>query len=346
MLILCNYASGPPAQPVDFRQYDFTLLSEHQRYWDVMIGNALIGIADRADLNDDWMPGIEAYYGFGSLGAVYCDAPLTFTDSTSYIEPALERLEDMDSLDLAQERFWSRLFVDVARYLSEKSEGRFLVSAYPNPSPLDVANLLRGNAIFTDVYEQPALFQRLLQRCLASAIANMRRIAQATDNPGGGALAFNRWIPQGAVLLEDAADLISPKLYREIGLPYTQRMIDEAGGAYLHHHSLGRHQYSNMAGLRGLYVEQISSDPAPRRPVTEVAEVLARVGTTQDWAGVAIDLECTPDEVYEHIDHLQKGKVILSVETASKAEAQQLVTFVRAHSRNGTTRPLTLVVTS
>jgi hypothetical protein len=90
-----------------------------------------------------------------------------------------------------------------------------------------------------------------------------------------------------------------------------------------------------MAGLRGLYVEQISSDPAPRRPVTEIAEVLARVGTTQECAGVAIDLECTPEEVYEHIERLQKGKVILSVETASKAEAQQLVAFVRAHSRNG-----------
>ncbi|HEY3342760.1 MAG TPA: hypothetical protein VGK81_12110, partial [Anaerolineae bacterium] len=237
LLIICSYAGGPPAQAVDFLQYDFTQLSEHQRYWDVLIENALISIADRTDLNDDWMPGIEAHYGFGSLGAVYSDAALTFTDTTSYIEPALERLEDVDALDLARERFWARVFVDVARYLSEKSERRFLVSAYPNPSPLDVANLLRGNAIFTDVYEQPELFQRLLQRCLAGAIANMRRILQAIHNPGGGTLAFNRWIPQGAVLLEDAADLISPKLYREIGLPYTQRMIDDAGGAYLHHHS-------------------------------------------------------------------------------------------------------------
>jgi len=333
MLIICNYAGGPPAQAVDFRGYDFTQLGDHQRYWDVLIENTLACVADRADLDDDWMPGIEAYYGFGSFGAVYCDAPLTFTETTSYIEPALERLEDVDALDLAKERFWARLFVSAARYLSEKSAGRFLISAYPNPSPLDVANLLRGNAIFTDVYEQPAQFRHLLDCCLAGALANMRRIAQATANPGGGTLAFNRWIPQGALLLEDAADLISPKLYRDIGRPYTQRMIDAAGGAYLHHHSLGRHQFANMAQLRGLYVEQISSDPAPRRPVTEVEEVFACTGNTESWTGVAIDLECMPDEVYEHIEHLQKGKVILSVETASKAEARQLVAFVRAHSR-------------
>lgn len=333
MLIVCSYAGGPPAEAVDFRKYDFTQLREHQRYWDVLIENTLAGIADRADLDDDWIPGVEAYYGFGSFGAVYCDAPLTFTETTSYIEPALAHLEDLDTLDLTNERFWARLFVSAARYLSEKSEERFLVSAYPNPSPLDVANLLRGNAIFTDVYEEPEQFRHLLDCCLAGAITNMRRIAQATANPGGGTFAFNRWIPQGALLLEDAADLISPKLYREIGMPYTQRMIDDAGGAYLHHHSLGRHQYANMAQLRGLYVEQISSDPAPRRPVTEVEEVFARVGATESRTGVAVDLECTPSEVYEHIASLQKGKVILSVETASKAEAQQLVAFVRAHNQ-------------
>jgi hypothetical protein len=333
LLILTSYAGGPPTEPIDFRTFDFTQLAEHRRYWERLIDTFLTSAADRADLDDDWIPGIEAYYGFGSFGAVYCDAPLTFTETTSYIDPALQRLEDMDTLDLTRERFWARVFVEAARYLSEKSAGRFLVSAYPNPSPLDVANLLRGNAIFTDVYEQPALFHALLQRCLDAALANIRRIAQATRNPGGGTLAFSRWIPQGALLLEDAADLISPHLYREFGFGYTQRMIDATGGAYLHHHSLGRHQYANMAGLRGLYVEQISSDPGCQRPVSEVEEVLSRVGTTADWAGVAVDLECTPDEVFEHIEQLKKGKVILGVEASSKAEAQHLVAFVRSHAR-------------
>ena len=45
MLIICSYAGGPPAETVDFREYDFTQLSEHQRYWDVLIENTLAGIA-------------------------------------------------------------------------------------------------------------------------------------------------------------------------------------------------------------------------------------------------------------------------------------------------------------
>jgi hypothetical protein len=330
-LILTSYAGGPAGEPIDFREFDFTRMGEHRRYWDRLIGNFLAGAADREDLDDDWMPGIEPSYGFGSFGAVYCDAPLTFTETTSYIEPALDRLEDMNALDLTCEHFWACVFAEAARYLSGRSEGRYLVSAYPNPSPLDVANLLRGNAIFTDVYEQPELFHALLRRCLEAGLANIRRVAGATSNPGGGTLAFGRWIPQGVLLLEDAADLISPRLYREFGFPYTQRTIDATGGAYLHHHSLGRHQYAGMAALRGLYVEQISSDPGCPRPVREVEEVFSRVGTTVDEAGVAIDLECTPEEVVEHIEQLKRGKVILSVGAADKAEAQDLVAFVRSH---------------
>lgn len=330
MLVLTHYAGGAPTKPVDFRAYDFTLEREHRRYWDHLIANLLITMEDRADVDDDWMPGIEPYYGFGSFGAVYCDMPLTFTENTSYIEPALERLEDMDSLDLIQLRLWARMYIEAARYLSDHSAGRFLVGAYPNPSPLDVANLLRGNGIFTDMYEQPELFKVFLGRCRDAAIVNIQRIAAVTVNPGGGTLAFGRWILRGALLLEDAADLISPRLYREFGQPYTQAMVDAAGGAYLHHHSLGKHQYANMAGLRGLYVEQISSDPGLPRPVTYVEHIYQQVGTT-----VAIDLECTPEEVHTHFESLKKGKVILSVACASKSEAQDMVRFIRLHSADG-----------
>jgi Uroporphyrinogen decarboxylase (URO-D) len=325
ILILASYADAPATQPLDFREYDFARESEHRRYWDRLIADYLVQAAYSAEVDDDWMPGLEIGYGFGSFGAVYCDAPLSFTENTSYIAPALERLEDMDAIDLTQERFWARVFVAAASYLSRRSEGRFLVGVYPNPSPMDVANLLRGNGIFTDLFEQPDLFRRFLERCLNAAVVNMQRIARATHNTGGGCMAFGRWIPHGAVLLEDAADLISPRTYREFGMPYTQRMIDAMGGAYLHHHSLGQQQFANIAGLRGLYVEQISSDPGCRRPVTYVEEVYRHVG------GMAIDLEVTPEEVYEHIAQLQKGKVILSVHTATRAEAVQLVRFVQQH---------------
>jgi hypothetical protein len=333
LLVLLSYPDGAATAPVDFCTFDFSDPREHERYWDRLLDNVLLHSAARADLDDDWMPGVEPYYGFGAFGAVYCDAPLTFVPDTCYIDPALNRLEDMDQLALTGPHFWAQRFIEAARYLCERAAGRCLVNAFPNPSPMDVANLLCGNLIFTAFYEQPDLFKLFLARCRDAAIAHQRAVAAVTYNPGGGAPAFGRWIPQGLLLLEDAADLISPRLYAEFGQPYTQAMIDAAGGgAYLHHHSLGTQQYAHMAALRGLYVEQISSDPGCTRPVTEVSAIYQRIGVTPEHAGLAIDLECTPDELVQHIDALAQGKAILSVSAASKAEARELLAFVRAHS--------------
>jgi hypothetical protein len=201
-----------------------------------------------------------------------------------------------------------------------------MVDAYPSPSPLDVANLLRGNELFTDFYEYPDELKRFLDLSIQAVTENAKTIRKALNNPWGGTFAFNKWIPGGILLLEDAADLCSPQIYREFGLPYTQRVISGMGGAYIHHHSLGRQQYSNLAALDGLFVQQISSDPNCTRPLNDMDFLLGEVGDT------VVELECTPIEVYNNIEHLKKGWFILSVDCTDKEEAQELVSFVRKNS--------------
>jgi hypothetical protein len=263
------------------------------------------------------------YYGYGAFGAVFGDGALRFASDTSFIDPALTDWADLGALDLSAPRFWSDVFVEAGRALSRQAEGRFLVNAFPAPTPLDVANLLRGNDVFLDFHTEPVRLKQLLALAAEALIAYLGRIREATADPWGGQLAFSRWIPRGAVIVEDAADLCSPEVYREFAAPFTQRVIHAVGGAYLHHHSLGRHQYANIAALEGLYVQQISSDPNCRRPITEVAEIFAQVGD------LPIDLECTAEEVYEHAAELKRGRAIISVELDDRPEACELVAFVR-----------------
>lgn len=326
LLVCAGFPGRSPRRAVDLREFDFTLESEHRRYWDVVIDNTLAGMADREGLDDDWVPGIVLHYGFGAFGAVYWDAHLTFTNDTSYMDRAVDDWSQLPERLYSPGRFWSQVFVGAARYLSARAQGRFLVDPYPNPSPLDVVNLLVGNELFTAFHERPHELRRLLQRATQAVIENARAIQAALDNPWGGALAFNAWIPSGLLLLEDAADLCSPRTYAEFGFPYTQRVIDAFGGAYIHHHSLGRHQYRNMASLRGLHVLQISSDPAVKRPPADLAHVMSAAG------GVVVDLECTAEEIYEHIGELRQGRAILRAECADLDDANRLVRFVRRHS--------------
>jgi hypothetical protein len=97
-------------------------------------------------------------------------------------------------------------------------------------------------------------------------------------------------------------------------------------GAYIHHHSLGRQQYRNVAALNGLFVQQISSDPNCTRPLDDMDFLLQEVGD------MVVELECLPMEVYKNIDKIKKGRFILSVNCTDKEEAQELVSFVRKNS--------------
>lgn len=322
-----GWQPGTAYKNIDLRDFDFAAIEEHKKFWDICITNTLYDIQIHDGIDDDWIPGVEPFYGFGSFGAVFFDAKLIFTENTSYMDHVLERLDDMKHLDLKKDRFWRNIFITAGEYISQKAEGRFMVDPYPNPSPLDVLNLLRGNMLFTDMYLEKDTIHAILCLCTDAIIDNIKIITKGMSNTHEGCFAFNRWFPNGALILEDAGDLCSSEMYNEFAAPYTQKVIDAVGGAYIHHHSLGRHQYGNISALRGLHVQQISSDPNIKRPVAELEYVFSQTGE------VPIDLECTAQEVYDNIDVIKKGRVILYVGTSCKKEAIDLVSFVRRHSR-------------
>lgn len=326
ILVVVNLPGGESTTAVNFREFNFNNEKDHKKYWEVLVDHQMEVIRQHEDIDDDFIPGIDLYYGFGSFGGVYCDSEIVFTDDTSYMKPVIESWDKAPGLLYSGDRFWSHIFVEAARYLSKKGYGLFMVDAYPSPSPLDVANLLRGNDLFTDFHEYPDELKKFLNLSSQAVVENAKTIRKALDNPWGGTFAFNKWIPGGLLLLEDAADLCSPQIYQEFGLSYTQNVITEMGGAYIHHHSLGRQQYRNITMLKGLFVQQISSDPNCTRPMKDMDFLLGEVGDT------VVELECLPEEVYSYIDHLRKGRFIISVDCTDKEEAQELVSFVRKNS--------------
>jgi hypothetical protein len=323
LLMIANFPGKSTMKGIDLRDFDFSRESEHKRYWDILIEMQLEAIQNHEGVEDDWIPGITVHYGFGAFGTVFCDGELKFTDDTSFMKPVLDDWNRMDSIGYSKDRFWSQIFIEAERYLSEKGQGQFMVTSYPSPSPLDAANLVRGNEIFTDFFEYENELKELLKLTTKAVIENAKEIKKALHNPWGGTFAFNRWIPDGLLLLEDAADLCSPQLYAEFGMPCTQEVINRMGGAYIHHHSLGRQQFRNVSALTGLYVQQMSSDPNCIRPVTDLDYVQGEVGNT------VIDLECTAEEVYRHMDHIRRGRTILLVNCKDRQEAIKLVDFVR-----------------
>lgn len=325
-LIIVNYWGGKQIPSPDLRDFDFSSMEGHKRYWRRLVENQFEIIDNRRELEDDWIPGISLHYGFGVFGTVFCDTELTFTVDTAFMEPVMDDIENLGMFSYSKDRFWSKVFEEAAEYLQDKAQDKFMVDVYPNPCPLDVVNLLRGNNLFTDFFEYPEQLKRLLSHATGEMLKHIKDVKKFSRAPWGGVYAYSRWIPGGAIILEDAADLCSPEIHREFGLPYTKQVINEVKGAYLHHHSIGRHQYGNMASLPNLYVHQISTDPNGIRPAADLEYVLRESGK------VICDIECMPEEVYKYMDNFKKGRFIICVHSSDLEEAKDLIRFVRKNS--------------
>jgi len=308
-----------------FSTYDFARREDHIRYWDSLIEGMRALLDSHEDIGDDFVPGITLHYGFGAFGAVYCDVEPIFTQDTSYLP--IELMADWSMANefyFSPERRWSKIFAEAAAYISEKADSAFFIEPYPCPSPLDVVNLLRGNLLFTDFYEYPEELHDFLQKTVGYITELTRFLRKGNISKYGGAFCFGKYIPKGILLLEDAADLCSPETYRQFGKPYTDAVIAHFGGAYLHHHSLGRQQYENMSRLEGLCVQQISSDPGCPRPMTYLDKIMAAVQNR-----TILELECTAEEIFTYAPLLKGGRFILNVACKEREEAREITAFVR-----------------
>ncbi|MCL2472806.1 MAG: hypothetical protein FWF26_03920, partial [Treponema sp.] len=143
-----------------------------------------------------------------------------------------------------------------------------------------------------------------------------------------GQVTANVWIPGKAPYLsEDFNDLVSVEQYREFDFIYTQQVLDHFGGAYIHHHSKGRHIHGTIAKLRNLKLLEISWDPKCPRPIDNLGAILEVHGD------VPLQVRCTARDVYNRIDELKRGRVILQLEIRSLEEGREVMKFIRKNSR-------------
>jgi len=154
----------------------------------------------------------------------------------------------------------------MAAYLREQSKDRFLVCPGMHYTPMDAGNALRGNEFFTDFFESPDEVRVLLDYCADTVIRLSRDLTDIVGDVAGGQVIWSTWMPgaHATSLMEDTSNMCSPRIYREFGREYTQRVLDACGAGFIHNHMLGRHQFPAIASLRGLAFIQASNDPSSR----------------------------------------------------------------------------------
>lgn len=276
----------------------------------------------------DYIPNIGFAYGIGPCSAFLTDAEVIPGNDTTWVHPVRHDLDDATPLRFDPGNRWVQAMASFTAACTDVWDGDFYVSTGNHFAPSDMANAVRGNDFFLDLFDGPVSLRRLLTEC-ADGVVNLHRyLLQYTPNSSGGSAAGGMWMPGDALFLsEDASDLVSASLYETQLRPYTQRILDATGGAYVHHHAKGWHIHDAVSHLSRLHCVEISWDPNCPRPIDHL-EAFAEASLH-----VPMQTRCTVRDVYALMDRIKQCRLSLMVNCDTMEEAVSVVRFIRAHSR-------------
>ena len=279
------------------------------------------------DVGSDYVPSVNPSYGIGLCSAVFSNAPVLPGVDTSWIRPAMEALDDLRPLRFDPDGPWFDFMRRFMRRAAELCEGDYFVTPYAAMAPSDLANALRGNDLFTDLYDDPDGVRRLLAACVDATLRIHRELLPLRVEPEGGFVAGGMWLPgTGLFLSEDGADLCSPDAYREFFGPATRDLVRGLGGAYIHHHARGWAIHPQIAGTPGLRFLEFSWDPKCPRPVDHLDEL------SELSLKVPLQTRCTLADLPEVLPRMGSGRYALMVNVGSPEEGREAVRLVRRHS--------------
>ena len=312
----------PAADPLE----RFRFPGEIRRFCDQVIERHLRFAERHAALDDDWLPALKPYLGIAEHSS-FLGGEVRYGGNTSYHIPPLCSIGDWEALRPDRWEPHYAMMLEGMAYLRERgADNGFYSSLRGGDGPLDIANAVRGNDLFYDVYDDPEAVHAFLAFCTECAVWTFRNQRPlASDVCGGVISGMSTWMPGTSIghLSEDASCLCSPEMYEEFGLPYTADLVGRYDGALLHVHSLGRICIPLFCRMEKISVFQISGDP--HQP--EAIDVYREYADALRDRTVLLDM--TPQEVRENIGFLRDRRTIVNLNAQSLREAEEILALVR-----------------
>jgi hypothetical protein len=328
---LCTFVDvpyqGEPLESVQLTAVDWDDQSAYEDYLDMTLRNLeRIWRANRM-IDDDNIPTASVFLGIAEYSA-FVGGEVIFQSDTSMATPAIEDWDDFDRLELKDDNPWTQMLERGLEHLLSRCNPVGIPVVRGLYAPLDLAQALRGEALFTDFFECPDQVHRLMRFCVDATIWLEERL-QALIGPWRGGRAAGGWFPAKTICMsEDIACMISPKTYAEFAKPYTQQVIHHFGSAQIHTHSLGLHVIPEMSTLENLLGIQISQDPNTPRAFDHFEHLL------ETCADIPFSISCTMEDLKTHLPSLsQRTNFIPCPSVKDFDEADQIIRFIREHSR-------------
>jgi hypothetical protein len=133
-----------------------------------MLASAQAMLAEGGDRDDDLIPWLSPDLGIAIHHTFFVDLPVTFAEWTSWADHPLageNGYARLPELRFDPANRWVRRNREMLEFWQAHNDGSCLLNTHMHFGPLDLANALRGNALFTDFYDYPDEVAALLDLC-------------------------------------------------------------------------------------------------------------------------------------------------------------------------------------
>jgi hypothetical protein len=204
---------------------------------DLMICQQVRQACFGASSGSDIVPSVRGNYGVGVLLAMLGLEQLTFPDKMPWPQDHLDKdqIATLSVDDIKVQGTFAR-GLDFMRRHMEIMQGEPAIYCMDTQGPFDLAHLFMGDDIFYAIYDEPGLVHHLLEFCLALNI-KAHELMKEISGEGHSECYHGRLYGNnmGVRICEDTSALISPESIQEFVLPYTQRLAQHFGGAWVHY---------------------------------------------------------------------------------------------------------------
>lgn len=261
----CDSLNIPKMPPLN----SFSFPADMEKYLDMRAEREYAFLRFHEIIDDDFIPSVSPWYGIAEHTA-FLGGKVDFTPDTTFQHKICENIEDCENLTLDPENVWIHLVVGGIKYLREKWGEYIPVRMRGADGPSDIANAVRGEDIFYDIYDDPDALGDLLDFCAKAVNFTLdHQRAEATEIAGGRLTGFGMWMPGRCMgqLSDDFSTMVSPDTYEEFFLPYLEKCVADCDMAMLHTHSLGQKILPLFASVEKIRLIELSSDPNSDRAV-------------------------------------------------------------------------------
>lgn len=304
-------------QYIDLSQYRYDE-SDLDKYVDDLLCGYETMMEERRDVEDNFIPQINVNLGIGDYSA-FVTGDVYFNKDTSWSKPSLADLDAWKDIAPIGTSVWYKKYMYILEQMLKKTENTDIPFSRGFYSPMDLAESLRGTAIYTDFYDEPDKLHDLLNFCADAIIRFAKDIYAMIRKYRKNAVYGTMYIDGMVNMSEDISSNLSPDLYREFCAPHTQKVIDAFGSGHMHCHSCAMYLVKEICSLKNIANLWLATDPNQPRPFDHLEKLI------EDSNGVCQAIDCNSfEEIEKNIDVLRKGNFSICLPCTTVEEAKIL----------------------